>query len=106
MKYYEISAFAIATDDIKTNMGQTDPNKFVLWSEVASLYPNVVTYAAGTDTSNNLTAIENGDFGMVTYDNKGMTVKTSFKLQIPVTVSYPYGDVTKVITVTVLPTHG
>lgn len=35
-----------------------------------------------------------------------MTVKTSFKLQIPVTVSYPYGDVTKVITVTVLPTHG
>lgn len=104
--YYEISAFAIATDDIKTNMGQTDPNKFVLWSEVASLYPNVVTYAAGTDTSNNLTAIENGDFGMVTYDNKGMTVKTSFKLQIPVTVSYPYGDVTKVITVTVLPTHG
>lgn len=56
--YYEISAFAIATDDIKTNMGQTDPNKFVLWSEVAPLYPNVVTYAAGTDTSNNLTAIE------------------------------------------------
>ena len=104
--YYGISAFAIATDNIKTNMGQTDPNKFVLWSEVAPLYPNVVTYAAGTDTSNNLTAIENGDFGMVTYDNKGMTVKTSFKLQIPVTVSYPYGDVTKVITVTVLPTHG
>ena len=104
--YYGISAFAIATDNIKTNMGQTDPNKFVLWSEVAPLYPNVVTYAAGTDTSNNLTAIENGDFGMVTYDNKGVTVKTSFKLQIPVTVSYPYGDVTKVITVTVLPTHG
>ena len=78
----------------------------MLWSEVAPLYPNVVTYAAGTDTSNNLTAIENGDFGMVTYDNKGVTVKTSFKLQIPVTVSYPYGDVTKVITVTVLPAHG
>ena len=37
---------------------KTDPNKFVLWSEVAPLYPNVVTYAAGTDTSNNLTAIE------------------------------------------------
>ena len=87
-------------------MGQTDPNKFVLWSEVAPLYQNVVSYAGGTDTSNNLTAIENGDFGMVTYDNKGVTVKTSFKLQIPVTVSYPYGDVTKVITVTVLPTHG
>lgn len=67
---------------------------------------NVVTYAAGTDTSNSLTAIENGDFGMVTYDNKGMTVKTSFKLQIPVTVSYPYGDVAKVITVTVLSANG
>lgn len=44
-------------------------------------------------------------FGDIVYENGKVTVNESFKLFIPVTVSYTFGEVTGMVTLTITPTH-
>lgn len=98
--YYGISKFTIGDNtQIKTNMGQTSSSTFIPLKEVTDKLN--IDYTGAT-----VAEIATGNFGEVLYKNNGATVTNSFDLQIPVTVSYPYGDVTKVITVTVKTTIG
>lgn len=71
--------------DVKTNLGQSDPKKFVSLASVTKNIDFVYTAADG---------------GTLTYKNLSSTVQ-EFQIKIPVTVNYLWGYITKDVTITV-----
>lgn len=94
--YYGISNISIDKQNIMTtlNASEESPKKF---SEVAPKMNIDYTMA---------TTLADGTYGDVVYANNDHTFHESFKLYIPVTVTYTFGSVQTVVTLTILPTVG
>lgn len=94
--YYGISNISIDKQNIMTtlNASEESPKKL---SEVA---PKMnIDYTM-------VTPLADGTYGDVVYANNDHTFHESFKLYIPVTVTYTFGSVQTVVTLTILPTVG
>ena len=95
--YYGVTGITIDKAKIMTNMNQTGDTKKLL-SEVTTKIDINYTYALNKSA----TPVTYGD---LTYYNNSGTVTSSFKLYIPVTVKYTFGEVTANVTLTITPTH-
>lgn len=96
--YYGVTgenAISIDKDKIMTTLNASEATPKLL-KDVA---PNMsISYKCSMST-------DDETFGDIVYGNGGFTVRESFKLFIPVTVSYTFGEVTGTVTLTITPTH-
>lgn len=94
--YYGISDITIDKKNTMTTLNASEeaPKKL---EEVAP-YLNI-QYAMAA-------ILEDGNYGNVVYTNNAHTFHTAFKLYIPVTVTYTFGTVQTVVTLTINPTQG
>ena len=96
--YYGVTgenAISIDKDKIMTTLNASEAEPKLL-KDVAPNMSISYTCSMGTDDET---------FGDIVYGNGGFTVRESFKLFIPVTVSYTFGEVTGMVTLTITPTH-
>lgn len=96
--YYGVTgdnAISIDKDKIMTTLNASEAEPKLL-KDVAPNMSISYTCSMGTDDET---------FGDIVYGNGGFTVRKSFKLFIPVTVSYTFGEVTGTVTLTITPTH-
>lgn len=94
--YYGIANIAIDKANIMTtlNASKDAPKKL---SEVA---PNMnIDYTMAS-------TLADDTYGDVVYTNNDHTFHTAFQLYIPVTVTYTFGSVQTIVTLTILPTQG
>lgn len=104
-KYYGVTKIEIDnTKEIKTNLNR-DANTFVdietIFGEdgAKTLLTTEDPAPSVTYDSNDVTEIPN--FGTITYKNKDVEVKETFKLQIPLVITYKWGTIKETITVEV-----
>ncbi|MBO5698783.1 MAG: hypothetical protein J6R79_02105 [Bacteroidaceae bacterium] len=82
-KYYGVTNIEADIDNITTNMNQSSKDKYVKLSSVT----NLVKFDYIKTKNYN---IENGEFGVIRYENNGNTVG-DFDVRIPVTITYKWG---------------
>lgn len=102
-KFYNVTKIALDVNkNVMTDLGKTD-GSFVTIEEVFG-----AEGARTLLTFNSLTAAPDGttlpNYGTVTYKNKDAVVKKEFKLQIPLVITYAWGDIKETVTVVVTKT--
>ena len=110
-KYYDVKAVAVDLENMTTNMNGNDITKDLMKDVAPETFAYFKTTTTGGSAvvgsykSGSKTVNVEMDFGTIRFDNVN-NVAHEFKVKIPLTVSYYWGDIVTDVTITVNPTTG